>query len=161
MQIAVFDLDGVIFKSPAKETINDHGYWYNHWCRPADHVPQQEVLTLMKALVQAGLHILILTARPTQVLGTTLAALQTHCMIRPEVCTNILDHVFEYGKQYHLMMCDLNLHEGDWQGSGVWKHDVIEELKIGYEVLFCVEDYKPSADEIRKSVPVLLYEQLR
>ncbi len=160
-QIAVFDLDGVIFKSIDPNPISDEDFWIDYWGNPDLHQVNTEILKIMSSLIASNVQILILTARPADLISPTCISLIRHCKIDPFLIYNVYLHQFHsYSVGYHLLM-RREARFDDWIGNGQWKREMIDILIRDHNVLFMVEDYKPSADEIRKSVPVLLYEQLR
>lgn len=160
MEIAVVDLDGVVFKSPVRETVTDHQFWVNYWQDPEAHAPNREIEVLIRALLSVNVHILFLTSRPASYADDTLNALHRCIWMRPRLCTDVLHHDF-HSHRVSLMLKPDDMNDPEWTGSGEWKLDVVENLKVGYQVLFAIDDYKPNADIIRKAIPVLLYEQVR
>ena len=162
MTIVVIDLDGVVFKSPVRETVNDPNFWVSFWENPEAHRPNKEIEVLIRGLCAVGTRILFLTARPKRYRKQTHQAI-INCMgVLPMWCEDVSDLDFLV---WPASLCALHMKPDqatdDWLTSGAWKLGVIEELKTNHEVLFAVEDFKPNAEEMRKAVPVLLYEQRR
>lgn len=160
-QIVVFDLDGVIFKSPSRESIPDEHYWETYWSNPDSHKINKEIQTLMASLISSNIHILILTARPDSYEQVTYEAIYVKLGIQILTVKDILHFKFGHTSQYHLMMRPKLAVFDDWDSNALWKKSVLNWLVGAHDVLFAVEDYKPNAEEMRKVIPVLLYEQLR
>ncbi len=161
MNIVVFDLDGVILKSPMRASNPELNYWQLYWEDLSQHIPNMEMLELINSLVKSSIHVFILTARPVSLLDVTLKSLRKVCHLVPRVCTNIPDYEFNPVRRHHLMMRSRDAEFGDFVANAVWKRKTIELLQVDHHVLFALEDYKPNADEMRKAAPVLLYEQFR
>lgn len=165
MELFIFDLDGVIFKSIAKETISDPTFWRQYWSSPALQTVNVEMIWLVGRLIAYPRSaVLFLTARPSEYFEPTMRALNDYGRVFPVECLDPATHDFRLGfDSTHLMMCNVDLEALGWSQAGAWKKEQVEALqrRDDLDVLFVVEDHKESADEIRKVVPVLLYEQLR
>lgn len=159
-QIAVFDLDGVIIKSPSRESVSEVSFWENFWTDISCHEANPEILALMKILCAADIQVFILTARPNSFEGVTLQSLALVCSIHPRICSDPVEHQMDE-TGYHLMMRDGENVFHDFQSNSIWKRLVINLLMVNHDVLFAMDDYKPNIEEIRKVVPSFLYEELR
>lgn len=144
-RVIVFDLDGVLFRTPSKETVNDPAFWMDYWNNERPE-PNPEMIKMYHDYDIYGLVTpVILTARPTVVESPTLKALE-----------NVGIHV------PLLFMMDHDPDQADWQTTGFWKRDVVREwIQAGVDVWLVIEDYKPNADAIRQVTTVLLYESRR
>ncbi len=162
VQIAVFDLDGVIFKSPVPpRKYMDTDFWRKYWSDIDAHEPNRDVLTLMDALFARGIKVLILTARPVSILPVTRMALLEKCGLRPSFCDDVVRHNFYMSSPVHLMMGTDELMDSKWTIVPEWKRVIIEDLTIRCDVLFAVDDRRQNVEEMRKVVPAYLYEQHR
>ena len=160
-KIVVFDLDGVILQSPSRETIPEINFWMDYWVDVDKHVPNKEMLDAISCFLASNIHILILTARPSNLLDITKASLKKVCSLYPSVCLNPRAYIFGVVANLHLMMRDRQATFDDWASNAIWKKEVIRMLQISHHVLFAIEDFKPNVQEMRKVVPVLSYEQFR
>lgn len=155
-RIALFDLDGCLFKSPSQDTIHDPSYWQRYWSDVDRQVPNPPVVDLFKTLlVSPDWTVIILTARPDSKREETNEALERAGISTWEMSDGepIEDN----------MAVPLFMWKGEEVfGHGNWKRAVVEAWKEnGADLAFMVEDYKPNADAIRGVIPVLLYERVK
>lgn len=158
--VAVFDLDGVIVRTPVKHTVSERSYWHDLWMDVDGAEPNPEIIELITALVCAGTHVVVLTARPSCYRVPTERVIE-RCLRMPVVGLSLVGSEEAMLWAVGLVM-DENTGETVGVGSGEWKRSVIQGwIDAGVQVRFMAEDYKPSADVIRQAVPVLLYESHR
>jgi hypothetical protein len=142
----LIDLDGCLVANPAdsfaRGTIQDPMYWHNHWNDPDSATPQWEIVRLARAYMDMGYEVIVLTARPDSYMRQTqqfLDAVGLHditLMMRPA------DHGIT--------------------ASALWKVDkILELMAVGRKIDFMIEDYPSNAEQIRKVLPVLLYERVK
>lgn len=149
----VFDLDGVLFRSPQIDGhIESFNSWHDYWLHPELQKPNHDMVLMFKC-IEERMKMFILTARPEEVRTHTIEALAVAGI-------NVASGIGLFDTE--LIMNPDDLSSVGWTTAGSWKRSVIEDLiHKNWNVEFVVEDFKESADEIRKIVPVLLYEHFR
>ena len=153
--IAVFDLDGVIFKSPSPTIIHDLTFWLEYWADSERQRPNPEMVKLLHD-VSTFSPIVILTARPISAArDTTMALANVGVLVTSNLTTRWHSGI---PTGIHLIMWPL---KPDWDAIPHWKQKTVDDLNRMQGVSFVVEDHKVNADLIRRICPVLLYEAYR
>ena len=160
-KLFIFDLDGVILQSPGSR-FHPPVDWPKYWADIDAQRPNQDVVDLIQILKRAH-PVLILTARPVEVVSQTVMVLKRIGLpATPIDAVPLLWPRLKIIKSLVYLKMMKSEVEEDGETPAIWKRLRIEELvDVGWNVQFMVEDYKTNADEIRKVVPVLLYENKR
>jgi len=154
--VVVFDLDGVLAVSPAKETINDVDFFRNRWENPHLVDSNREMLRMLRSLRSSGWRVVVITARPEEFREQTVAWFQ-----RFNVRVDYEERLTSIDRGVVLFMRDIG-EEGRIGDASGWKVKVLDLLMSkGARVQFVVEDYKENVERMRTRVPVLSYEEVR
>lgn len=164
--VILFDLDGVIFKTPS-ETIHDEMYWERFWADHENVEGYKSMVRFLRLLYEEtpSLHVLFCTSRPVRHYRNTIESLAMVGALfsgepkPPLLESDTLDKVMLWGRASIVMQDSID--HSDWSGSGPWKASIARQINTNrsLNLILAIEDHKPIADVLRKEVPVLLFER--
>lgn len=131
----IFDIDGVLADAAGRQHYLDYGDWHSFFEACGDDPVIEEIESLLE-LLDANLHIVLLTGRPRRVAPHTLGWLQ------------------RYGLRWDLLvMRDF----GDYSGVEYFKQGVVHELRAhGFELKLALDDDpKNHAMYVHEKVPCI------